>query len=178
MQNVSTEGLLNKQELIKDIIRPTRRRKRLFNCLLDGIFFSLLFYALIMIFVLAYGVISFLTGNDSAQMLSDEAGTMIYLVCYIGYLAYFITFEHLFGKTLGKMATNTKVVMLDGTKPKLIKLVMRSFARLIPLDFISYFSKNPRGWHDTISDTIVIDDISLYHIGHKPVAQTKSEEVY
>jgi uncharacterized RDD family membrane protein YckC len=178
MQQISTEGLLNKQELLKNNIPPTRRRKRFFNCLLDGIFFSLFFYALIMIFVMVYGVISFLTGNDYSQMLGEEAGMMIYLTYYIGYLAYFVTFEHYFGKTLGKMVTNTKVVMLDGAKPPLIKLIMRSFARLIPFDFLSYLSVNPRGWHDTISDTIVIDDISLYSVGSRTVDQAKLEDGY
>lgn len=115
MQQISTDGLLNKQELLKDIIRPTRRRKRFFNFLLDGIFFTLFFYALLMIIVLAYGVISFLTGNDSSQMIGEEAGMMIYLIYYIGYLTYFITFEHYFGKTLGKMVTNTRVVLMDGS---------------------------------------------------------------
>jgi uncharacterized RDD family membrane protein YckC len=176
MQQISTDGLLNKQELIKDIIRPTRRRKRFFNSLLDGIFFSLFFYALLMIIVLAYGVITFLIGNESSQMLNEEAGMMIYLLYYIGYLAYFITFEHFFGKTLGKMVTNTKVVLMDGSQPKLIKIIMRSFARLIPLDFISYLSKDPRGWHDTISDTIVIDDIPLYSVGNRAISKEKVEE--
>ncbi|MDO1449089.1 RDD family protein [Rhodocytophaga aerolata] len=178
MQQISTDGLLNKQELLKDIIRPTRRRKRFFNSLLDGIFFSLFFYALVMIIVLGYGVISFLTGNDSSQMIGEEAGMMIYLIYYIGYLTYFITFEHYFGKTLGKMVTNTRVVLMDGSQPKLIKLIMRSFARLIPLDFLSYLSKDPRGWHDTISDTMVIDDIPLYRVGPKAISQEKEEEVF
>jgi uncharacterized RDD family membrane protein YckC len=68
--------------------------------------------------------------------------------------------------------------MMDGTKPTFQKIVIRSLVRIIPFEAFSLLSPNPRGWHDTLSDTIVIDDISLYSVGSKNPTPEKSEEGY
>jgi uncharacterized RDD family membrane protein YckC len=172
MQSATTGGLLNKQELLKDIIRPTRRRKRLINYLIDVMFYYLILFSI----GIVWGGFLLLTGSTSNEFQSDS---FIWNVFFIGGLmAYYITFESIFGKTIGKMVTNTKVVMMDGSKPTFKKVVLRSFARIIPFDAFSFLSPNPRGWHDTLSDTLVIDDISLYSVGSKDVSQAKSEEGY
>lgn len=172
MQSATTGGLINKHELLKNNIPPTRRRKRFFNYLID-----IMFYYMIMISIgIVWGGVLLVTGSTYDESSSES---FIWNIVGIGgLLAYYITFESMFGKTIGKMVTNTKVVMMDGTKPTLQKIVFRSLARIIPFEAFSLLSPNPRGWHDTLSDTIVIDDISLYSVGSKNPTPEKSEEGY
>ena len=62
-----------------------------------------------------------------------------------------------FRKLWGNFFTKTKVVNLNGEKPSLNDIIVRSFCRLIPFDRISFlFAKN--GFHDGISNTRVIKD--------------------
>lgn len=68
------------------------------------------------------------------------------------FLYYFI-FESLTGQTLGKMVTNTKVVSRDGSRPKVWRVFMRSFLRLIPIDNLSYLFGTGLGFHDVLSFT-------------------------
>jgi uncharacterized RDD family membrane protein YckC len=170
MQSATTGGLINKEELLKDIIRPTRRRKRFINYLVDVVFFYMIMFA----FGIVWGGMALLTGTTIDD--SDSSSLMWNLISIVCFLAYFITFEIFLGKTIGKMVTNTKVVLLNGSKPSPRQIIIRSFARMIPFDPFSFLSPNPRGWHDTISETIVIDDISLYSVGSREITQAKPEE--
>jgi len=75
-----------------------------------------------------------------------------YVMIAVYYLYYFI-FEWTTGQTVGKMITKTKVVN-SGTdmKPGILRTLIRTLSRLIPIDFLSYlFSSN--GMHDWISKT-------------------------
>jgi uncharacterized RDD family membrane protein YckC len=72
---------------------------------------------------------------------------------------YYLLAEYLFdGKTLGKMVTNTRAVTVNGEKPTFTQLIGRSFARIIPFEPFSYLGDLPNGWHDRLSQTIVIDE--------------------
>ena len=70
---------------------------------------------------------------------------------------YYVLFEHFTGRTPGKFVTGTMVVNDEGTKASLKQIVIRTLIRLIPLDWISYFRSKPIGWHDSISDTLVVE---------------------
>lgn len=84
------------------------------------------------------------------------------VVITIGLLStplYYILSEYLFeGKTLGKLVTNTRVVTLDGGRPTFNQILGRSFARIIPFEPFSYLGDSNTGWHDQMSQTIVIDE--------------------
>lgn len=54
------------------------------------------------------------------------------------------------------MLTKTIVVDKRGNKPSLFKLFIRTIARIIPFDQISYLFGFGYGLHDLISNTIVI----------------------
>lgn len=62
------------------------------------------------------------------------------------------------GKTLGKLVTGTRAVTVNGEKPTLNQIIARSFARIIPFEPFSYLGDQPNGWHDRLSQTIVIDE--------------------
>jgi uncharacterized RDD family membrane protein YckC len=83
-------------------------------------------------------------------------GTWIHqLVGGIAMIAYYVLFESLAGRTLGKLVTGTKVVSADGRPASFSQIVGRTFARFIPFDALTFFGSTP-GWHDTLSKTRVI----------------------
>jgi len=74
----------------------------------------------------------------------------------VGFGYYFI-FEAANSRTLGKYITGTKVVTWHGEKPTVGRIAKRTLCRLIPLEIFSFLAERPLGWHDSISDTVVVD---------------------
>ena len=72
-------------------------------------------------------------------------------------LLYYFMFESLTFRTLGKYATNTKVVMHNGEEPTPRDILIRSLCRMIPFNALSFFGAKGKGWHDSISKTYVVD---------------------
>lgn len=70
-------------------------------------------------------------------------------------LVYYISLESMFGRTLGKLVTGTKVITVEGTKPRFLQVVGRSLARIVPFEPFSFLGDG--GWHDRWSDTRVVD---------------------
>ena len=92
-----------------------------------------------------------LDAKDPMQML---VGYVIFFASYIGYYA---LMETKYQKTIGKFLTKTKVVNKNGTKPQVGDILRRTFCRLIPFDRISFLF-TPNGFHDRLSDTILIKE--------------------
>jgi uncharacterized RDD family membrane protein YckC len=79
-----------------------------------------------------------------------------WLLMIVTYVFYYSFIEYHFQKTFGKYITKTKVVTINGEKPSLNDIIVRSFCRLIPFDRMSFlFIKN--GFHDGISNTRVVN---------------------
>ncbi|RLJ33960.1 putative RDD family membrane protein YckC [Chryseobacterium sp. 7] len=70
-------------------------------------------------------------------------------------LYYFLMENYLDGRTVAKYITGTKVISTDGTKPTTQQIVYRTLSRIVPFDGLSFLGVN--GWHDTWSDTRVIN---------------------
>ncbi len=75
-------------------------------------------------------------------------GPIIFVYCFL--------FESIFGVTLGKIVTNTRVTDVFGNKPTIFSVFIRSLVRLIPFEALSFLSSTGRGWHDYFSGTYVI----------------------
>jgi uncharacterized RDD family membrane protein YckC len=69
---------------------------------------------------------------------------------------YYAFMEMYFSRTIAKYFTKTLVVMGNGTKPNGYTILTRTACRLIPFEFLSFFSTNSRGWHDMLSRTYVV----------------------
>lgn len=151
--------LFDKRQLVGEIIMPTSQKKRFFNFLLDILFFYLFLFS----FGILLGVVMVWFEQDVESMF-NVSPVVDHLLTYLFFISYYTAFEAIFGKTIGKMITNTKVVNEDGTKPTFGQIVGRSFARLIPFEAFSLLANHPRGWHDTLSRTMVVDDIALYKL--------------
>lgn len=72
-------------------------------------------------------------------------------------IAYYTGFEGVFGRTLGKLVTGTKVITDEGTKARFPQVIGRTFARYIPFDGLSFVIGEGGGWHDRLSGTRVVD---------------------
>lgn len=79
-----------------------------------------------------------------------------YLLGAIIISTYYILFESLFSKSPAKFITNTKVVSEDGSKPRILQIVIRTLVRFIPFEPFSFVGYNPVGWHDKLSRTRVV----------------------
>jgi uncharacterized RDD family membrane protein YckC len=131
---------------------PTRERlataeQRLRNFAID-ILATYAIDALLSFTCRALGLIPFLLEHTSA------VAVVILLIPTL----YRMVVEAVWGRTLGKLVTGTRVVALDGGAPSTAQIVGRSFARMIPFEPLSFFggAGRPVGWHDSLSRTRVI----------------------
>ncbi|WPO80572.1 RDD family protein [Flavobacterium sp. KACC 22761] len=136
----------------------TSDRDRFLNCIID--FFSIL----IMIFVFTFFVV--ITGNIFQwDVYRPWVETMINLGMLGTYLSfamfYYLVFESLFGRTIGKFITGSIVVNENGLKPSFSAICIRTLCRLIPFDQLSFLSKSERIWHDALSKTFVVEKKDL-----------------
>src|SRR4051812_3849669 len=69
---------------------------------------------------------------------------------------YYLVFESIFSRTPGKWLTITKVVTKTGKRPSFLQVLLRSFTRLILIEFllIPFYNKT---LHDIISGTEVVE---------------------
>ena len=71
-------------------------------------------------------------------------------------LAYYVGCEALFGRTLGKLITGTRVVSETGEPATFRQVVLRTLSRMVPFEPFSCLSDPPVGWHDRWSGTRVV----------------------
>jgi len=80
----------------------------------------------------------------------------------IGFLLYgliMFSIETAFrGKTLGKLITGTRAINIDGKDISMPKSLLRNFIRAVPFNALSALGSPSKPWHDSWSDTLVIDE--------------------
>ena len=91
---------------------------------------------------------------------ADSGFTILsYLIGFGVATFYYCLLEHLTGRSVGKMITKTRVVTELGEKPSFMNILGRTLCRFIPFEPFSFlFGEDAKGWHDTISKTLVIQD--------------------
>jgi hypothetical protein len=82
--------------------------------------------------------------------------------------------EALLGITPAKLLTGTQVTDEFGNKPRFGNIVGRTLSRFIPFDALSFLFA--RGWHDSISDTYVLDNGPVQETDHFSFEKPKNEE--
>ncbi|MXN93068.1 RDD family protein [Flavobacterium sp. Sd200] len=80
-----------------------------------------------------------------------------FLLGYVILFFYYILFEATLQRSPAKFITGTKVVTFDGSKPSFGDIVKRTLCRMIPFNEFSFLGEPDKGWHDSISQTYVID---------------------
>ena len=131
---------------------------RFLNYILDVTFFIILFLFVVVILGLIIGLFEL----TSFGLWLDNMGDLGWNVIGVAILMfYYSTTEALFGRSLGKFITGTVVVDENGEKPDFGTIFKRNLCRLIPFDAFSFLGGSGRGWHDTISDTYVVNKKAL-----------------
>ncbi|KAF2334357.1 RDD family protein [Flavobacterium daemonense] len=143
--------ILNKKLLTSD-------RDRFFNCIIDS------FFIFISIFVVAFLVIIIekISNWDIYDPWVDIMEKLGMFGAYVSFaIFYYLIFEWLFGRTIGKIITGCVVVNENGLKPNFKVICIRTLCRLIPLDALSFLGKSERIWHDSLSKTYVVEKKDL-----------------
>lgn len=138
-------------------LKPASQTKRFFNYVLDCFFLLLLSFVIVMVIAIIWSIFNpeHLETNETTA-LED----LIYnVILYIVFLLYYQVSESLWSKSPAKFITKTRVVNNRGQKPSSGQIFFRSAARYIPFEAFSFLTSNhPRGWHDKVSKTKVVDD--------------------
>lgn len=127
-------------------IIPAGKWRRFFNFLID--------YVGQVVVVIAGIAVAFLIGGDPALAYVEEIPEL--MLGMLAALVYYIGMEGLFGRTLGKLITGTRVVDSRGERASIGQVVGRTFARFIPFEAFSFLGETGRGWHDSMSNTYVV----------------------
>jgi uncharacterized RDD family membrane protein YckC len=119
------------------------RSRRLATFALDFAFFHVLAFIV--------GLVLALTG--AGDWIEKMSGLQERVFGIAVFLAYYLLTEVLQGRSLGKRITGTRVVTASGVHPTKGQLIKRSFARLVPFEFLSIFRVSRLMWHDDWSAT-------------------------
>lgn len=126
--------------------------KRFLTLLIDVV----MYYALSIIFGIIVGI--YLVSTDGNTDRLESMDLMLNLIGLGIYCLYYTLMEGLFGLTIGKLVTGTRVVdNATHAKPSLPRVLLRSLCRLLPFEPFSFFGSKPGGWHDHLSNTRTID---------------------
>lgn len=140
--------------------------QRFLNYLLDNIF------VLALIFLLAafLGFFASLLGLNGLVNWMGNIGDLEGRILFILFtIIYYTVTEGLFGRSLAKLITGTIVVDENGEKPDFGTILKRSLCRIIPFDGLSFLGSSGRGWHDSMSDTYVVnkkaldEEVKIFH---------------
>jgi uncharacterized RDD family membrane protein YckC len=131
---------------------------RFLNYILDLFAFVLFFF----LFCVALGTFIGLLGGTSLSSWISELGDLGWnLIVFTLFILYYTLLEGFFGRSVGKFITGTILVDENGQKPSFGAIFKRSLCRLIPFDTFSFLGSDGRGWHDTLSDTYVVNKKAL-----------------
>ena len=148
-----TKAALNERPVVDDDAgsidgeRLASRGRRFANMWIDGFVVNLLSAAL-------DAVIAVVAGRGQQLSFGNSLVTQFILGTFV-WLGYYLLMEGLYGRTLGKFVTGTRVVTESGGRPPLRQIYKRTWLRAVPLEAFSFFGTRP-GWHDRWSKTRVI----------------------
>ena len=136
-------------------LRTASRGKRFVNYLFDLIgYYSLMGAIGFIIAAFSPATVAVYNGETLlGSLLNLSFGSIVMVLYYTGN-------EVLFdGKSLGKFITRTRAVSKNGEVPTVKQIMIRSLTRLVPFEAFSFLGGEPvRGWHDSWSDTYVIQE--------------------
>ena len=136
----------------------TSDRDRFVNCILDFIF--------IVVAIVVFTFLIVIIGNifqwDIYRIWIEIARDLGMVGVYFSFaIFYYLVLESLFGRSVGKFITGSIVVTKNGIKPNFSFICIRTLCRLIPFDALSFLGKSGRIWHDSLSNTYVVEKKAL-----------------
>lgn len=132
----------------------TSDRDRFFNCIFDFVFILVIIFIFTFLVVIAGNIFRFDAYGMWVEIMIDLGMTGTYLSFA---MLYYIIFESLCGRTLGKIITGSVIIDEYGLKPGFGSILKRTLCRLIPFDGLSFLGASGRMWHDSLSRTYVVE---------------------
>lgn len=159
-RNIDTEKI----ELVKATLMEKLEAQKAFDTQFDtqkvGLMARFINY---LVDTLIFGILLLLLGELLELILPapdpNSESIVILFIALIVFFGYYVIMESKFQKTIGKYLTKTKVVNSNGTKPEIGDIFRRTACRLIPFDRFSFLFVSS-GFHDKLSDTLVIRDVN------------------
>jgi uncharacterized RDD family membrane protein YckC len=74
-------------------------------------------------------------------------------------IGYYLVLEGIWGTSIGKIVTRTKVIDASGGRPSFAQILGRTLSRFVPFDALSFLWAE-HGWHDAWSGTRVVRTIA------------------
>ncbi|MGM5630256.1 RDD family protein [Apibacter raozihei] len=143
---------MEKFTIVENNLAP--KSLRFINYFIDYVVFILIY------FILLIGPFYFseYTVMDIIKIVNEPGiKLMTRLINMLLYALFMWAVEALLkGKSFGKFITGTKVVTEYGETPTLQNYLSRSFSRIVPFEFLSFFGRT--GWHDKWSNTRVVKE--------------------
>lgn len=136
----------------------TSDRDRFFNCVIDFVFILILIFVVSFLIVITGNIFQINIYNIWADIL---VGLGIWGTYFSFAVFYYLFFESVFSRTIGKFITGSIVVNENGLKPSFGIICIRTLCRLIPFDALSFLGKSERIWHDSLSKTYVVEKKDL-----------------
>lgn len=136
----------------------TSDRDRFFNGIIDFVFISITIFLFTLLIVITGSIFQWGIYSVWVEIIISLGAVGTYLSFA---MIYYLFFESLFGRTIGKMITGSIVVDENGKKPGFKIICLRTLCRLIPFEAFSFLSKSARFWHDSFSKTYVVEKKDL-----------------
>lgn len=128
------------------------RGQRFINYLIDSLARQAIIFAMMMVYM---GI----AGEAAMAAMKEPDLVLNLMIGYAVVVLYYVPMEGMFGVTLGKLVTGTRVVDEQGRPPSWGQVLGRTFARFIPFEAFSVlFAREDRvsGWHDRLPKTLVV----------------------
>lgn len=125
---------------------PVGKGLRFVNYLVDSVMIGLMGFVFGLVAVILYGA-------QAAESI-DRIPGIFFGIPFT--LTYYILTEGATSLTLGKLITGTIVVNHRGERPTFGQIIKRTLSRLIPFEAFSFLGTPTVGWHDSISETLVV----------------------
>lgn len=139
-------------EVHADSLETASTGNRFVHMLVD----TVMYYIILFLLALMLGVFIGVFAPESLGELENGTPWFVYLLGFIAYVLYFVFCESVFGRTVGKLITGTKVVDQNGNLPSTGTIFIRTLARLVPFEAFSFLGDGERGWHDRWTNTYVV----------------------
>ena len=108
--------------------------------------------------IVLLSIVAFFAGDYFGEVADEKIVRIIFhLSLIITFFGYYIFMEYKYQKTVGKFLTKTRVISIEGEKPKIGTIIIRTLCRILPFDRLS-FVFTTYGFHDRLSNTTVIKD--------------------
>lgn len=126
--------------------------KRFINLAMDYLLIYIAIY-IVQSVILVLGTVY--VGNNIVDSTAYDItyNALIFIIFFL----YYFGLETIYGKTFGKLLTGTKTIDEDGNKPSPGTIAKRTLCRFIPFEALSYLTKKPYGWHDSIPKVRVVN---------------------